>query len=150
MNSMATEQANVYLPFTAEFDDPDDRNDPLYDANPDLNLSNELIFTYPDMCNSQYYNELEFNSIDKCSLSSQLSLLHLNARSLPCNNDRLLLFLNSLKFKFQIIAVTETWLSPETCDLVYLLPDYQHHKLYRHSRTGGGISLFVHNSLKCK
>lgn len=150
MITMATQQANVYSPFSAVFDDPEDRNDPLYDANPDLNLNNQLILQYPDMCNSQYYSESEFDSLDKCSMSSELSILHLNARSLPCNNDNIQLLLNNLKFKFQVIAVTETWLGPDTCDLSYLLPDYQHNKLYRQSRTGGGVSLFVHTSLKCK
>jgi hypothetical protein len=53
---MAPQQENVYSPFNAVFDDPEDRNDPLYDANPDLNLNNELILQYPDICNSQYYN----------------------------------------------------------------------------------------------
>ena len=146
---MATEQTDVYSPFSAVFDDPDDNNDPLIEANPDFNLNNELAVNYPNMCNSPYYSESDFNAQQNFLMSSNLSIFHLNVRSLPCNNDNLMVYLNSLNIRFQVIALTETWLCPETCDLTYITPEYQHHKVYRKSKKGGGVSLFVHNSLNC-
>ena len=40
---MATEQTDVYSPFSAVFDDPDDNNDPLIEANPDFTLPVEEV-----------------------------------------------------------------------------------------------------------
>ena len=146
---MAMEQTNVFTPLSAVFDDPENYNDPLNDADPDLNLNNELTLDNPNLCNSRYYSESQFNALDS-NLSLNFSIFHLNVRSLSSNNDSLTLFLNSLNIKFHVIALTETWLSSETCDLSFLLPEYQHFKLYRKTQKGGGVSLFVHNSLKCK
>ena len=144
------EQRTVFTPFASDFDDA---NDPLNNADPDLNFNNELTLEYPDVCNSLYYNETTLNSLRLTSdipLMSQMSIFHLNIRSLPQNNDSLVMYMNELKVKFHIIALTETWLSKETCDLEYLFNDYAHVKLYRDHRRGGGVSLFVHSSIKFK
>ena len=144
------EQQTVFSPFASDFEDV---NDSLNNADPDLNFNNELTIEYPDICNSLYYNETTLNSLHLTSdtpLTSQMSIFHLNIRSLPQNNDSLVMYMNELKIKFHIIALTETWLSKETCDLEYLFNDYAHVKLYRDNRRGGGVSLFIHNSIQFK
>ena len=149
---MATDHRTTFQPFaSAIYDDPDD-NDPLIDVNPDLNLNNDPALNFRNVCNSLYYSECNLNDLNvsnSITMSAYLSLLHLNVRSLPQNNDALTMFLQNLTVKFDVIALTETWLSNETCDLSFLSSDYEHYKRYRENRRGGGVSLFVHRSLSC-
>ena len=49
----------------------------------------------------------------KKRVSTNFSLLHINARSLSKNKDHLSLYLSTLKIKFGVIAVTETWASAD-------------------------------------
>ena len=51
--------------------------------------------------------------------------------------------------KPDIICIVETWLSEDVTNNEILLPDYQVHRLDR-NRHGGGIALYVHDSLSCK
>jgi hypothetical protein len=140
-------EPEIFMPFgNVDIDDPNDPNDPLSDVNPDLNLNNDPMLNLNTACNSQYYGDSDFSNMIANSMSD-LKLLHLNIRSLPINNDALTIHFSTLNLQFHVIALTETWLTPETCDLSFLLPDYEHVKQYRVTKKGGGVSLFVHKSL---
>ena len=118
-----------------------------------MNVNNDPVLNFHQVCNSLYYAEQNFNDLsdsDPIMNSPNLSLLHLNVRSLPQNNDSLVLYLQTIKMKFHVIALTETWISPETCDLSFLFPDYDHVKVFRDTKKGGGVSLFVHKSISYK
>ena len=149
---MAIADSNTFVTFTpfnhCDLDNVDDTNDPLLHANPDLNIHNDPSLGFHNICNSLYYSENDMNSNPNVTSSQfHLALLHVNVRSLPKNNDALAMYLHSIKLKFQIIALTETWISDETCNLSYLSSDFNHVKVYRKHRKGGGVSLFIHDSI---
>ena len=77
-------------------------------------------------------------------ISKQLNVLYYNARSILPKLDELRA---SVLFKKpDIICIVKTWLSEDATDNELLLPDYQIHS----NRHGGGVALYVHNSLTCK
>ena len=85
----------------------------------------------------------EFNAT--FSSSSNLIIMHLNIRSLNANWDELTGYLDSLKIKFSVIIITETWL--DSCSLHYNLPGYKAFHTIRHSGRGGGVSIFIDQSI---
>ena len=54
----------------------------------------------------------------------ELSLLHMNIRSIKNKFDELSDYLTSLKYHFSIIGLTETWLS-ENCTNMYNIRNYK-------------------------
>ena len=88
------------------------------DIDADKNYFNTDSNIINDYCDSVQLDNL-LSPIKTGSLSS---LMHVNARSLVANGDKLCLNLATLRHKFSIVAVTETWLSPSTegCFAVYL------------------------------
>ena len=66
-------------------------------------------------------------------ISFELSLMHLNIRSIPKNIYMLNNYLLSLDIQFSIIGLMETWLKDETLGL-YELPEYKSIPLSRPSR----------------
>jgi hypothetical protein len=74
------------------------------------------------------------------------SILLINARSLWNKLDELrVLAANS---KPDCIAVTETWFTSDQPDGILLLKNYSLFRADRCSRTGGGVCLYVHDSLQ--
>lgn len=65
-----------------------------------------------------------------------LSLLHINACSLPKNVDHLICGLSTINCSFSILGVTETWLHKDNVE-VYHIDNYNHVYRYREGRTGG-------------
>lgn len=88
--------------------------------------------------------------------NKSLSIVHINARSLlpiTASNphfklDEIQTILN-LQHKFEIIAVSETWLKNSTSDTDVNLPGYN---LYRNDRNtaGGGVAIYISDSLPSK
>lgn len=77
----------------------------------------------------------------------KLCVAHVNIRSLvPSFADLKCLLLHE---EFHILAVTETWLSPEYPDALVDVPGYQLFRMDRVSR-GGGIGVYVSTGLKCR
>lgn len=76
------------------------------------------------------------------------SVLHLNIRSLPKNYEKMVHFLSSLNYEFLVIALTETWLTEHSKELgLYELPSYNSTHYVGQSKSGGGVSIFVHKNL---
>ena len=102
---------------------------------PELQQQNDFNYS------SQYFDEEGFNSL--CIDDKDLRILHLNIRSLcSCMKD-LCALLTSLKVKFDIICITESWLSDHT-EPLYSLPGYNaYHSLRPVGKRGGGISVFI-------
>ena len=110
---------------------------------PDGNFFN--AFNFKD---SQYFipeeSSWSLNNFDK----SSFSMLHLNIRSLQKNFDSLCNLLMMLKFEFKVICITETWCSNNSMNYnPFKLLQYK--SIHQVSKTGegGGIALFLHNSL---
>lgn len=58
-------------------------------------------------------------------------------------------FLDILKGKFKIIALSETWMDEERgCD--FHIDGYELHHINRVNKKAGGVALFVNSDLKCK
>ena len=75
------------------------------------------------------------------SFDRNFSMFHLNIKSLPKNHDELVMYLNSLKFPFSFIGLTETWLD-ENKENLYDVPQYISVTRYRKTKRGGGVSFF--------
>ena len=116
-------------------------NDILYDNCSDLNFA---PFSYSDkqyydneksdadnnmhnklLVNSLYYTEEQCNnkfSRDKIS-NQQFSIIHFYCRSLSSNYNNLKDSITALELKFDVIALSESWLSENDSDL-YHIDDY--------------------------
>ena len=78
-------------------------------------------------------------------VSTNFSLLHINARSLSKNKDHLSLYLSTLKTKFGVIAVIETWASADI-EALLSIPGYNSVFKNRLQNRGGGVALFISNT----
>ena len=72
-------------------------------------------------------------------------MLHLNIRSLQKNFDSLFNLLMTLKFEFKVICITETWCSDN--HNLFKLPQYNSIHQVKRTGKGGGIAVFLHESL---
>ena len=86
------------------------------DIDPDDNFYNGLNV------DSAYYTEDEFNDkiVSKLQAASTFSIIHFNARSMSANFNKLKSVLSSIDFTFDVIAVTETWLSDDDIDSFHM------------------------------
>ena len=75
-------------------------------------------------------------------------MYHLNIRSLPEHFIEFTAYIEHLNIDFKIIALSETWLKPHHID--YIIPIYNIENELRIKRRGGGVSLYIHNSLQYK
>ena len=75
----------------------------------------------------------------------QLSILHLNIRSIKKNFENFKLFLSSLSFDFSVICFSETWLheSSLTSQSLDELPHYKSIYQIKNYGKGGGVSIYI-------
>ena len=128
-----------------------DNNNGLFsidDIDPDFHFYNE-IFANIAVQNSDYYIEDSFT--EKCKVSSVdsdcFSLLHMNIRSAPSHLDEFQNYICNLNHNFSVIAMSETWFSDITIDF-YNMQGYNHEYMYRKDRKGGGVSLFIKETIQ--
>ena len=105
------------------------------------------IFTGIDqMVNKcKYYVEDSF--IGLADKPIQFSLIHLNIRSLRKNFGVLTSYISALNFRFDVIALTETWLKEKDDVNSFQLPNY-HEPIFLNRPNedgGGGVGLYVSN-----
>ena len=114
----------------------------LSQIDPDMN--------YPQLndpfSTSTYYDEKSFNF--SFSNNNNLSLFHMNIRSIPKHFSDLKAYLANLKHSFSVIGISETWLQDEVPS--YPLVNYGLELDYRSHKRGGGVSLYLHESLQYK
>ena len=75
--------------------------------------------------------------------------MHLNARSLFGNFDKVNLLLNNIHKPFSVIGVWETWLDDTTSELVNIT-GYSFVSNHRKSKSGGGVGIYLQNDLDYK
>ena len=135
----------IFNPFQTQEEDSKN-NDVDRLINPELNCQDINVNSI-----TNYYSTLEFN--DKLNANNitntDLSLLHLNVRSMRNKFDSILNYLNSLAHDFSVIALTETWLN-DNDDETFQLPGYNLTQLNRNNKNGGGICVFTKENLKIK
>ena len=130
----------IFTPF--EINDSFDT--PFADIDPDNQYYTN--FHQNGNLNCDYYFEDKFRSkLDK-TYESQLSLFHLNIKSISKHYDELELYLNSLDFKFSFIGLSETWLD-DNKEEFYDLNGYSSVNRYRKNKKGGGVSLHIQNGI---
>ena len=95
----------------------------LCGIDPDINYMN----TSCNLMNSAYYNETTFNNTFK--RNTNLSMFHLNIRSVPLHFSELLAYLNVLDIEFNIIALSETAIY--STHALYSIPNYNVEMKYR-------------------
>ena len=97
---------------------------------------------------SKYYTPLEFN--DRFTDSPEnISLLHINLRSLNRNFEYFENLLYSIKFNFSVIGISETWLHNNSPQL-FNIPNYTLIRADRQERRGGGVAFYIADNLKYK
>ena len=122
----------------------DDNDDILLDSScdPDLNFFKNNIrnldttYLFPD----EFHNFLVNYETD------WFSILLLNIRNIKKNFK---LLLSSLDFSFSVICFSETWFD-DLDNSAYDLPNYISKHQVRSDRRGGGVSVYIHSSLKFK
>ena len=113
-------------------------SDTLQNTDPDLNLfdsSNSCKCLTPNDFNVQFVNP------------TGLSMIHFNARSLQKHFNDITDFLFTLNRSFSIIAISETWIF-DTPVLPFRIPGYNFVNSNRLSGRGGGVALFIVDSIK--
>ena len=94
-------------------------------------------------CNSYSLEEI---NLDESLLESKLNILHLNIRSANSNLDEFLVLLDTIKIKFSIIILSETWIKDSSNHIN--IPGYvSYHSIRQGNRRGGGVSIFIANNI---
>ena len=109
---------------------------------------------FPRM-NKNIIDDFEYFSVDKfnqryneqANAEVNFSVLNLNIRGLECNFDKLVLFLNSIKYKFDVIVLNEAHLldSPLTNSDMHIRYPLNGYDLFHVNSTikYGGIVIYV-------
>ena len=123
-----------------DFNDLDDRT----------NYVDELLFQNDASICDEYFTTENFNFSYADNLMNDLKIIHLNIRSLPRNGENFSAYLATLKQKFDIICISETWLN-ENRFIENIFEDYnQFHSMRPANQPpGGGVAIFVHNRFNC-
>ena len=113
----------------------------LHDIDPDYNHLNAV-----NSINSEYYNESSFNR--KYGNSRNFSIFHLNIRSIISHFRELLGYLYTLDITFKVIGLSETAINETS--IRYDIPRYNCEIDFRSARKGGGVSLYILDTLQYK
>ena len=131
----------VFNPFSSN----DDMKIQLFDTDPDINFYSEMNYTSTK--SSNYYSEDQF--IEKFSMHSnenKFSLMHWNIRSVPCHYLDLEALLETSKFHFQFICISETWFTDSNYS-IFPLNGYNCVDVHRTNRSGGGVAIYINERI---
>ena len=130
------------------------RFDPFGFGNVLLNNTNdrdENIFNNLSQIESVFYAVEEAATSLKKFTVKTFPALHLNIRSLNQNFESLKEILTTAKFKFKVMCLTETWCTADPRnETLFNLENYTSINQVRKHDRGGGICVFIHNSLTFK
>ena len=97
-------------------------------------------------CN--YYTDEEFNDKMRDSLPKYgLTMIHLNCRSLVKHFGEIRNLWRNKILKFDIVALSETWLIPDQHDYKY--EGYTMFSTSRITKNGGGVALYINDAFAC-
>ena len=118
----------------------------------DLNLTINNEFSYNNTndplitninCMNRYFPTSKYIYVDNTSFNtSNLSIIHFNARSLIKNFDDIKYYLLSSNSKYDVIIISETWFKINNKDL-YQLNGYKVAHTIRNIKRGGGVSIYI-------
>ena len=109
---------------------------------------NHFNNAFPDVFNNdnlnQYFTVETFNNQFNHLSKTDLSILHLNIRSLAANGDDFISYIETLNVKFDIICLSETWLNDSNIIDNHFFPLYNSYHSFRPAgKRGGDVSIFV-------
>ena len=109
------------------------------------------IFINLSQIDSVFYAVEEATTSLKKINDKTFSVLHLNVRSLNKNFKSLKELLTSIKFGFKVICLTKTWCTDDPRnETLFNLENYTSINQVRKHGRGGGICIFIHDSLTFK
>jgi hypothetical protein len=91
-----------------------------------------------DACKYYDVNDLTHNT----ALINDISIIHINIRSIKVNFDALVHLLENVSYCFDVIAIIETWLDDSSSQL-YKIKGYNMYSYSRDYGRGGGICFYV-------
>ena len=112
-------------------------------VDPDNNFYSKLTV------DSLYFTEEQFKQKFAATGIGQFSLIHFNCRSLASNFIKLKDSITALEFKFDVIALSESWLSDNDND-IFCIEGYNILSCSRLNKKGGGVVLYIRESLQYK
>ena len=117
------------------------------DIDPD---SNYIIRQTSNNDRCHYYTEESFNNLleDK-KIKNELTLFHLNVRSIKNKFDDFCTYLHSLKINFSLIGISETWITDNTANL-YDISGYKFINVNRKNKVGGGVGMYIKDHIQYK
>ena len=122
-------------------------NDNIFnDIDPEINHFAEI---FPDLNNSEhsYYSIDKFN--ENCFTNvNDLNIIHCNIRSLYAHHDEFLALLSVFRVKFYILCFSESWLTDATIQLINFQGYQSFHSMRPINKRGGGISIFIKDSIR--
>ena len=74
---------------------------------------------------------------------SNVTIPHLNVRSLKYRDHFLLVKESILANKIDVFTISESWLDSSVTDLELEVPDYNLHRIDRQNKKGGGVCVYV-------
>lgn len=105
------------------------------DIDPDNNFLNNINN------NCCYYSDEQFNATVK--IDHNFSIIHFNSRSLYANFKKITKYLEQFKKPFNIIAISETWITSEKGVDDLQMNGYELNYMCRKNKAGGGVALYV-------
>ena len=91
---------------------------------------------------------LNYSTNGSGKTNGNVSIAHLNVRSLKCRDHYVLVKETVLTNRFDIFTVSETWLNSTVQDLEIGIPGYVIYRLDRQNSRGGGVCAFVSRNFK--
>ena len=120
-------------------------------SNYDLTRSNNIdpdTYLTTNKFSCDYFVENQFNEMLSKNNPIDLSLLHLDIRSLQKKINNLSNCLTNLNIQFSIIGISETWLRDDSHSVD--IDGYRFIHKNRPNRTGSGVGLFISENLEFK
>ena len=122
-------------------------NDLFQEIDIDINHFNEIFPNLSLGDASQYYNNDRFNDLFCMNDKRDLSVLHLNIRSMSRNGDCLITYLSLLDRKFDIICLSETFVNDVSIFENFLDGYKGFHSIRDGNQARGGVAIYVKNEL---
>ena len=116
------------------------------EIDPDQNFFDNLFPYLDSAIQSKYYDVNKFNSEFEHNLNDIFCISY-NIRSFERNIEEFISYISQLNTKPKILIFTETWYSAGNCQN---LDSYRGFHITRPTIRGGGVSVYIHDSISCK
>ena len=116
----------------------------------DYNFFNKSSSNHQQNFGSSYYSSDHFNqqcNTEHLDNESNFKSIHLNIHAFSANGLDFKVHLATLKVKFDVICLTETWLNFADENII-LFPGYTSYHSIREQRRGGGVSVFINSKFE--